>query len=240
MVIIAKAGKHHHQRSAAGSSSTSLTSASILTYCLPLTFILGYALLEKKLLPRTLWRPLSRLYFYPLMLPNLLWRTFFMKQPYFSDVDSGLMLGAVPMVCAGHVKALHADGVRAVINLQAEYRGPTAAYAAMLPPIRQLWIPITDHTEPTVDQLLEAVAFIQEHRARGERVLVHCKGGHGRSAAVVMAWLMSEGGGGLNPAEAQRRLSSIRHVRSSLHKQANILEYYRRRFDEAAGLERGR
>ena len=111
MVIIAKAGKHHHQRSAAGSSSTSLTSASILTYCLPLTFILGYALLEKKLLPRTLWRPLSRLYFYPLMLPNLLWRTFFMKQPYFSDVDSGLMLGAVPMVCAGHVKALHADGV---------------------------------------------------------------------------------------------------------------------------------
>ena len=34
-------------------------------------------------------------------------------------------------------------------------------------------------------------------------MLVHCKGGHGRSAAVVMAWLMSEGGGGLNPAEAQ-------------------------------------
>ena len=35
------------------------------------------------------------------------------------------------------------------------------------------------------------VEFIKEFSAKGERVLVHCKGGHGRAGAVTMAWLLS-------------------------------------------------
>jgi hypothetical protein len=34
------------------------------------------------------------------------------------------------------------------------------------------------------------VAFILGHEKAGERVYVHCKAGHGRSAAVVFAWLL--------------------------------------------------
>ena len=67
-------------------------------------FFLGYVLLEKKLLPKALWRPLSTFYFYPLMLPNLLYRSA-SGQAYFSDVDGGVMLGATPMVIAGHLIA---------------------------------------------------------------------------------------------------------------------------------------
>ena len=115
--------------------------------------------------------------------------------------------------------------MRAVVNLQAEYAGPLEAYAKMRPPIEQLRIAVTDHVEPTLEQLEEAVAFISTHRARGERILVHCKGGHGRSAAVAMAWLMTNEG--LTPEAAQRRLTSVRHVRSSLYKQPALLEYYR-------------
>lgn len=216
-------GHRHHHGGGTASSDAMLAVATCT-----LTFILGYVLLEKKKLPKALWRPLSRFYFYPLMLPNLLFRKLCMRQSYFSDVDAGLVLGAVPMMIAGHVKELHSDGVRAVVNLQCEYSGPQAAYAALHPPIEQCWIPVVDHTEPSVEQLEQAVRFIAAHRARGERVLVHCKGGHGRSAAVAMAWLMSEGGGGLSPSEAQRRLSSIRHVRSSLDKQPGLLELHRR------------
>ena len=223
-----RVGRNHNNGGVSGLAITPVL------YSLPISFLVGYALLEKKLLPRAWWKPLSAFYFYPLMVPNLLWRTFVMRQPYFSDVDAGLMLGAVPMAIAGHVRALHADGVRAVINLQAEYAGPAAAYAVHN--ITQLRIPVVDHTEPTVEQLEEAVSFIALHRARGERVLVHCKGGHGRSAAVALAWLMSEGGGRLTPAEGQRRLSSIRHVRSSLHKQEAIQAFFRRQFDLAAGI----
>ena len=190
-------------------------------------FALLYVLLEKKLLPRRLWRPLSSLYFYPMMLPNLAFRLA-SGQPYFSDVDGGVMLGATPMLIAGHVEALHRDGVRAVVNLQAEYEGPLEAYAALHPPIEMLRVPVTDHVEPTVAELEQAVAFIRQHRAQGERVLIHCKGGHGRSAAVAMAWLISAPGGSLTPDEAQRRLSSVRQVRKSMHTQPSILEFYER------------
>lgn len=52
------------------------------------------------------------------------------------------------------------------------------------------------------------------------------QGGHGRSAAVAMAWLISSEG--LTPEAAQRRLSSVRHVRKSLYAQSAIKEYYAR------------
>ena len=219
--------RHHHGTH--GHLSPLLLVGALTGGC----FVLAYVLLEKKLLPRSWWASLSRFYFYPLLLPNLLLRLA-SGQAYFSDVDGGVMLGAVPMVIAGHPRALHRDGVRAVVNLQAEYEGPIDAYAELHPPIVQLRIPVIDHVEPTVEQLEIAVAFIAEHRALGERVLVHCKGGHGRSAAVAMAWLISSPGGSHTPEDAQQRLSSVRHVRTSLARQPAITEFYSRSAGRAA------
>ncbi len=222
MVLAHRHHGHHHHRH--GGQAALLRNILLLVVSASL---LLYALLEKKMLPRSWWRPLSSFFFWPMALPNLLVRLS-SGQPYFSELDGAVLLGAVPMVIAGHVKALHEQGVRAVVNLQAEYGGPVRAYAALDPPIEQLWLPVIDHTEPSVGQLEKAVAFIELHRMRGARVLVHCKGGHGRSAAVAMAWLMSESGGGLTPEEAQQQLSSVRRVRSRLYEQPDILEYYER------------
>ena len=185
-----------------------------------------YILLEKKLLPLSWWLPVSKAYFWPLMLPNYLLRVLrYGSDGYFTDVDRDVILGAVPMVIAGHVELLHRDGVRAVVNLQAEYDGPLHAYAAVQPPIEQLRLPVTDHTEPSVEVLQRAVAFIAHHRSMGHRVLVHCKGGHGRSAAVAAAWLIRSKN--MTPTGAQQFLSSIRHVRKSLYRQEDILQFTR-------------
>ena len=53
---------------------------------------------------------------------------------------------------------------------------------ALSPPIEQLHLPVTDHMEPTLGQLQQAVAFISEQVQKGaeegkSRVLVHCKAG---------------------------------------------------------------
>lgn len=74
-----------------------------------------YVLFYKKLVPVSWWLPLSKCYFYPMMLPSYLWRLFVVKGTYFSDVDSKVLLGAVPLVFAGHVDELHQRGVRTVI-----------------------------------------------------------------------------------------------------------------------------
>ena len=204
--------RHYHTFTPASRLGTVFLSLVLLTYIL----------LEKKILPRSWWLPLSKLYFWPLLLPNFLIRM--ARGNYFSDVDGGVMLGSTPIVFAGHVAALHSDGVRAVVNLQAEYSGPVRAYTEHQ--IEQLWLPVIDHTEPSLQILIDAVAFIGHHRALKHRVLVHCKGGHGRSAAVAAAWLISAAGGGMSPEAAQRRLSSLRDVRSTLYLQSDIRAFY--------------
>lgn len=94
--VAAKHGRHHKLIKHPAAASCAVLFAS---------FLIGYVLLEKKCLPRKWWRPLSKFYFGPLMLPNLLLRVA-SGRPYFSDVDGGVMLGAVPMVIAGHIEAL--------------------------------------------------------------------------------------------------------------------------------------
>jgi atypical dual specificity phosphatase len=72
-----------------------------------------------------------------------------------------------------------------------------------------------------------AVHFIAEHQSLGKKVYVHCRAGHGRSAAVVFAWLLTK-----NPdvdlEELNRNFCQLRDVRKTLWKQRNILRFYSR------------
>lgn len=87
----------------------------IVLVVLLVVFIGIYALFYKKLLPRSCWLPVSKFYFRPMIIPSYLWRRYVVGGDYFSDVDGKLILGAVPIVCAGHVKELHSRGVRATV-----------------------------------------------------------------------------------------------------------------------------
>ena len=55
-------------------------------------------------------------------------------------------------------------------------------------------------------------------------VYVHCKAGHGRSAAVVLAWLLYKEPLA-DPQDLNEKLCSLRDVRKSLWKQPNINIY---------------
>jgi atypical dual specificity phosphatase len=78
-----------------------------------------------------------------------------------------------------------------------------------------------------VEYLQRAVAFIKKHSDEGNKVYVHCKAGHGRSAAVVFAWLMYK-----DPKADLEQLNKefclMRNVRKKLWKQKNILEFHSR------------
>ena len=73
--------------------------------------------------------------------------------------------------------------------------------------LERLEMPILDLTAPNRQQLEQAIAFIERHRDRG--VLVHCKAGYSRSAAIVAAWLVASGRAG-SPEEAFEILQKAR------------------------------
>jgi hypothetical protein len=81
--------------------------------------------------------------------------------------------------------SLFPQGVSGTVDLTAEF--------VELPALRNgpyLLTPTMDTFEPTLEQLKEAVDFIELHRDPGP-VYVHCAMGHGRSATVVAAWLIA-------------------------------------------------
>lgn len=82
---------------------------------------------------------------------------------------------------------LHALGLRAVLSLRAEHAdafdGP--------PPARAHRIMVPDYFAPSLDQIVEGVAFVTAAHAEGLPVLVHCHAGVGRAPLLAAAYLMS-------------------------------------------------
>jgi len=136
-------------------------------------------------------------------------------------IEDGLILGAFP--AKKDVRQLHELGVRSVLNTCEEREGPTKEYATF--GINQLRIPIVDFVEPTLDEIKLAVDFIETNFRSARPVYAHCKSGRGRSATIVLCWLMQYHR--LSPAAAQRRLQKLRgQVRRKLFRCAVVQEFY--------------
>jgi len=75
-----------------------------------------------------------------------------------------------------------------VIDLAAEF----SKVLVLRQPDRYLSLPVLDATAPTEEQLNTAVRWIESH-IPDRPVFVHCALGHGRSASVVVAYLLQTG-----------------------------------------------
>ena len=65
--------------------------------------------------------------------------------------------------------------------------------------IHGLHLPVDDFHAPTTSQMLDALAFLDEARAMGTAVAVHCLAGQGRTGTVLAAYLIR---GGLSSEQA--------------------------------------
>ncbi len=69
-----------------------------------------------------------------------------------------------------------------------------------------LHLPVPDLHAPSPDQLAQALAFIDQQRARGRAVVVHCLVGQGRTGAVLAAYRIRAGA---TPDEAIHELRAL-------------------------------
>ena len=72
--------------------------------------------------------------------------------------------------------------------------------------IESLHLPVDDFHAPTTTQMLDALAFLDDARATGTPVAVHCLAGQGRTGTVLAAYLIR---GGLSSEQAIAEVRAI-------------------------------
>ncbi len=116
--------------------------------------------------------------------PNLSWIT-----------DTLAVGGSFPSERAEDLARDHA--IRAIVDLRGETRDDEAVLHRH--GMTLLHLPTADLRASTPAQIDDGVAFARAHLARGERVLIHCEHGIGRSATLALCVLVE---GGMEPLEA--------------------------------------
>ena len=107
----------------------------------------------------------------------------------FHWVHPAIAVGA--RVPPGDEAALKAAGVDAVVDLRDEETDDAAALAVA--GVAFLHLPTPDMHPPRLEDLETGVAWVRGRLARGERVLIHCQHGIGRSATLALCALSDAG-----------------------------------------------
>jgi protein-tyrosine phosphatase len=101
----------------------------------------------------------------------------------FQEISPNVLLGR--RLLPREAATLPAHKEIAVLDLTCEF-----AESRQLRTPDYLCLPVLDHTSPTLEQVRQALAFVDEHVSR-KSVFVHCALGRGRSATIVAAWLLN-------------------------------------------------
>src|SRR5690606_31369723 len=107
--------------------------------------------------------------------------------PAMQRVAKGLFLGA--RLTTADLPELQRNRITAVLDVTAEFAALDGL--SQMDGMQYLNIPVLDHASPTTAQLKQSVLWLQQQRAAGRRILVHCALGRGRSVLVLAAFLLS-------------------------------------------------
>jgi atypical dual specificity phosphatase len=99
---------------------------------------------------------------------------------------------------------LEQEGIHVLVSLT---ENPPDSEVLASYAIDQEHIPVQDYTPPTLEQMIEFVAVVEDSVAVGNPVGVHCTAGLGRSGTMAAAYLVAEG------ASADEAIATVRQLR---------------------------
>jgi predicted protein tyrosine phosphatase len=114
------------------------------------------------------------------------------------------------------------QGITAVVNMREE--SDDGARGVNLDD--NLWLPTTDDTAPSLEDLQRGVAFIQRHVEAGQGVYIHCASGVGRAPTMAAAYLVQTGA---TPEAAWRQIRQARPFIRPTPPQFEVIETLARR-----------
>jgi atypical dual specificity phosphatase len=132
------------------------------------------------------------------------------------------------------LRALADHGVTLVINL---HERPHSTHMLARHGLTQIHLPVPDFAPPSPVQLEQGVIAIERALSDGQRVVVHCGAGLGRTGTLLACYLVRRG---LGPREAVARIRAARPGSVETPQQAAaVLEYARQttRFGRPADVQ---
>jgi len=158
--------------------------------------------------------------FYPTLFWNIVLGRILKLRNWWDEIDKYLILGAIPFSC--DVKYLKKLDVKGVLNLCRENDGPVDKYKEF--GIKYYKIPVIDFTSPTLDDVIKSVDLINKYCVDKNKIYVHCKAGRGRSATVVLCWLIKHRY--YKPEEAMEHILKVRpHINNRIYERRVVNEY---------------
>lgn len=122
--------------------------------------------------------------------PFLLWRRSFwglvLACNWWDIIDEHVLLGGALMF--DDLERLQRQGVGAVVNLCAER--PDNLHRLMMARMEYLWLPVADTHAPTVEQIWQGLAWLEQRLYTGQKVYIHCAAGMGRSVTLLACWYL--------------------------------------------------
>ncbi len=135
-----------------------------------------------------LYNKITLLKFLKTVLPiQRYWRVTICGRSWFSEIRPNLYLGGA-LTRVEDYSWIENEGITAVLNMTSEWNDDEDFFIRRN--IEYLKIPVNDLSSPSVIQILYGVEYLKTHTILGEKTLVHCAKGRGRSATVVCAFLM--------------------------------------------------
>lgn len=124
----------------------------------------------------------------------------------YSYITDGIYIGT-NQCCQTHFDtSLSEEGIEYDISIEGEHVDQPFGVTGFV------WIPVTDHTAPTQEQLTFGTDTLRDLVKRGKKAYVHCRLGHGRGPTIVAAYLIATRN--ITPQEA---LEIIHQKRPIIH-----------------------
>ena len=117
------------------------------------------------------------------------WRVKICGHSWFNEIRPSLYIGGA-LTRSEDYRWMENEGITAVLNMTSEWNDEEEYFTRNN--IEYLKIPVNDLSSPSVIQILYGVEYLKTHTKLGEKTLVHCAKGRGRSATVACAFLMQD------------------------------------------------
>lgn len=135
-----------------------------------------------------MYNKISLLKFLKAVLPlQRFWRVEICGHSWFTEIRPNLYLGGA-LTRSKDYSWIKKEGITAVLNMTSEWNDEKDFFIRKN--IEYLKIPVNDLSSPSVIQILYGVEYLKTHSKLGNKMLVHCAKGRGRSATVACAFLM--------------------------------------------------